>query len=186
MSSSPKTAFISGPLDVDLSYFTTYYQPLIDSAIASNHTFIIGPVSGIDTLALTYLTSLPISRSRISIYMTDWEAALHLPRLENLGVKLVILKDTLTTRERDAAMTRDSDYDVLRFRTQEESKMFYEGSWRMRVSNTEMNWRRRRGDGGEYVRHVARGKRDESGRGSWKKGEDGVEVCDGMCDGHRE
>lgn len=51
----------------------------------------------------------------------------------------------MTTRERDAAMTRDSDYDILRYRTEGEAREVYGKGWWPRVSNTEMNERRRRG-----------------------------------------
>lgn len=185
------TAFISGPLDIDQAYFDQYYQPRIDTAIAESHNFIIGPVSGIDTLALIYLTSHhSVSATQISVYMTSWEAPLHKLRLSELGVNQVILgSDVVTTRERDAAMTRDSDYDILRFRTERECKEEYGGVWRPRVSNTEMNWRRRRGEGGKvaYVKHVGESKHIGQNRGEsgWQRDDNGIEVCDGKCDGHR-
>ena len=190
-------AFISGPLDVDSSYFDAYYRPAIDVGISSNHTFIIGPVSGIYTLALNYLVS-HIDPSRVSIYMTSWEAPSHRTRLEALGVNQVVLSpdDAVTTRERDSAMTRESDYDILRFRTEKECHEMYGKMWRARVSNTEMNWRRRRGNEGEgYVRHVSKAQSGGVWRG-WsrkeehvRKEQDGrigdVAICDGSCDGHR-
>jgi len=49
----------------------------------------------------------------------------------------------VTTRDRDAAMTMNSSYDILRYRTEEECKMLYGDLWWPRVSNTEMNERRR-------------------------------------------
>ena len=50
------------------------------------------------------------------------------------------------TQERDAAMTQASTYDILRVRTTEEAKAFYGGLARPGyVTNTERNWRRRRG-----------------------------------------
>ena len=51
----------------------------------------------------------------------------------------------MTTRERDAAMTAASDYDILRYRTEEEAREVYGKGWWPRVSNTEMNERRRAG-----------------------------------------
>jgi hypothetical protein len=43
-------------------------------------------------------------------------------------------------------MMRESDYDILRWRTVEETKAFYDVAWRSGyVANTEWNWRRRRG-----------------------------------------
>jgi hypothetical protein len=63
----PRTAFISGPLDPTQDYFATHYVPKIDTAISQNHDFIIGPVRGIDTLALSYLLSQSVAPSRITI-----------------------------------------------------------------------------------------------------------------------
>jgi len=51
-----------------------------------------------------------------------------------------------TTRQRDEKMTEDSDYDILRYRTEDEAKEFYGSGWWPRVSNTEVNERRRRGE----------------------------------------
>jgi hypothetical protein len=63
----------------------------------------------------------------------------------SLGVNANGVEDAYTTRERDAAMTRDSDYDILRYRTEDEAKEVYGSMWWPRVSNTELNERRRRG-----------------------------------------
>lgn len=63
------------------------------------------------------------------------------------GVNVHCVSDAVTTRERDAAMTRDSDYDILRYRTEAEARELYGAGWWPRVSNTEMNERRRVGDG---------------------------------------
>jgi hypothetical protein len=50
------------------------------------------------------------------------------------------------TPERDEAMTQASTYDILRVRTTEEARVFYGGMTRPGyVTNTERNWRRRRG-----------------------------------------
>lgn len=70
--SAARTAFISGPLDVSQAYFSKHYLPRINAAITSGHHFIIGPVSGVDTLAREHLTQ-SISASRIKIYMARFE-----------------------------------------------------------------------------------------------------------------
>ncbi|KAF2450088.1 hypothetical protein P171DRAFT_204800 [Karstenula rhodostoma CBS 690.94] len=70
----------------------------------------------------------------------------------SLGVHVVEVGDAITTRERDAAMTRDSDYDILRYRSEEEARAVYGKGWWPRVSNTEMNERRRCGDGSQEYR----------------------------------
>lgn len=192
--SDPLTAFISGPLDVSQTYFSKHYIPRINTAIASGHNFIIGPVSGVDTLAREYLLSQSISPSRIKIYMARFEIDCHRDFIANLrsslGPKAVVEAKTadagevMSTWDRDAAMTRDSDYDILRFRTEAETKQLYGDRWRPRVSNTERNWRRRKGELGmeesnvKYVRHISA----EDAKAA--KAEDSVETCDGTCDGH--
>ncbi|KAL4993290.1 hypothetical protein BDV10DRAFT_179454 [Aspergillus recurvatus] len=63
------------------------------------------------------------------------------------GVNVHVLEDRqATTQNRDAAMTAASDYDILRWRTEDEAKEFYGQLYRPgRLTNTERNWRRRRG-----------------------------------------
>lgn len=141
------TAFISGPLDSTEEYFSLHYKPKIDDAISQGHNFIIGPVRGIDALALHYLLSQNIAPSRITIYMAAFEYtnAAWRRAFTNHDVHVHCVEDAVTTAERDAAMTRDSDYDILRYRTEEEAKELYGSSWWPRVSNTEMNERRRNG-----------------------------------------
>lgn len=196
MATSPDipTALISGPLDVSQVYFSKHYLPRINAAIASGHHFIIGPVSGVDTLAREYLLSQSISTSRIQIYMARFELDCRRDFVANLrsslGPEAVVEARTadngeaMSTWDRDAAMTRNSDYDILRFRTEGETKKMYADRWRPRVSNTERNWRRRKGELGmeernvKYVRHVSA----EEARVA--EAEDGIETCDGSCDGH--
>jgi hypothetical protein len=49
-------------------------------------------------------------------------------------------------RERDSELTKASTYDICRVRTKKEGKAFYGKSWRDGfVTNTERNWKRRRG-----------------------------------------
>ncbi|KAF8208441.1 hypothetical protein K438DRAFT_274369 [Mycena galopus ATCC 62051] len=142
-----QTAFISGPMDVDMTYFATHYQARVDAAAAAGHAFVVGPVVGIDKLALHYLAE-HVDRTRITVYMAAFEYARVTWReqYEELGVNVKEVVDAQTTRDRDAAMTRDSDYDILRYRTEEEAKELYGEKWWPRVSNTEMNERRRVGD----------------------------------------
>lgn len=145
---APRMAFISGPLDPTDNYFTEHYKPRIDSAVQDGHHFVVGPVEGIDTVALHYLLEYPLSPSRITVYMAHFEfnnAALR-EHFESLGVNVKSVGDaSSTTRDRDAKMTEDSDYDILRYRTELEAKALYGKGWWPRVSNTEMNERRRKG-----------------------------------------
>lgn len=207
--SSTLTAFISGPLEVSNAYFHRYYRRDIDRAIRRGHTFVIGPVSGIDALAFNYLLSQGVDAERIKIYMAGFELASR-PSFasqtrKRLGQDAVVEaktasgEDAKTTWDRDAAMTRDSDYDILRFRTEWEQKSIYGASWRPRVSNTERNWRRRRGEDAEgreieYISHVDAG---ETKAGTllpafllrlWKPstGVDEAARCDGRCIAHRD
>ncbi|KAK1149753.1 hypothetical protein N8T08_005307 [Aspergillus melleus] len=143
----PRIAFISGPIDTGSSesYFK-HYTPLIDAAIASNDSFVIGPIPyGVDTNALSYLLSYPIAPSRITIFVTPSENATWGTTFRGLGVNVHVV-DGQTGRERDAAMTAASDYDILRVRTADEGREFYDRMYRDGfVTNTERNWKRRRG-----------------------------------------
>ncbi|KAF2450089.1 hypothetical protein P171DRAFT_428172 [Karstenula rhodostoma CBS 690.94] len=67
--SKPPTAFISGPLDPSAEYFATHYKPKIITAIAAGHNFIIGPVRGVDALALQYLLDQGVAPERVSVYL---------------------------------------------------------------------------------------------------------------------
>ncbi|KAJ5382043.1 uncharacterized protein N7496_004471 [Penicillium cataractarum] len=146
----PEIAFISGPIDTGLNevYFHTHYVPRILKAIENGHNFVIGPIpSGVDADALDYLLAYPIVPSRITIFVTPAEENMFGPRFRALSVNLHVVESQMT-QERDAAMTQASTYDILRARTLEEAKEFYGGMTRPGyVTNTERNWRRRRGIG---------------------------------------
>jgi hypothetical protein len=144
----PEIAFISGPIDTGPNeiYFHTHYIPRIQEAVEQGHDFVIGPIpSGVDADALDYLLACPIAPSRITIFVTPAEESMWGPQFRALSVNLCVVEGQMT-RERDAAMTRASTYDILRVRTVEEVKEFYGGGARHGyVTNTERNWRRRRG-----------------------------------------
>lgn len=144
---SSRTAFISGPIDTGPSdsYFA-HYTPLIDAAIAANESFVVGPIPyGVDANALSYLLSYPITPSRVTIFVTPAEESIWGARFRGLGVNVHTV-DGQTGRERDAAMTAASDYDILRVRTVVEAHEFYGKMWREGyVTNKERNWKRRRG-----------------------------------------
>lgn len=142
----PATWFISGPLDPTQDYFSQHYIPKLDSAIDHCDKFIIGPVRGTDALALDYLLAQGVPPSDITIYMAQFEYANESWRADftSKGVNVKCVEDAVTTSERDAAMTRDSDFDILRYRTEAEAKELYGSAWWPRVSNTEMNERRRK------------------------------------------
>lgn len=143
-------AFISGPLDIgpDNTYFRTHYVPQINAAIERGHRFVIGPVAGVDRAALDYLLAYPIPPSHITIFVTPTEDLLMGDEFRSRAVNVHVVEGgpNMTTRDRDAAMTRASSYDILRWRRRKEAKEFYGPMYREGyVTNTEMNWRRRRG-----------------------------------------
>ncbi|KAL3479618.1 hypothetical protein BJX99DRAFT_66680 [Aspergillus californicus] len=143
-------AFISGPVDTGPNeiFFHTHYVPQIDAAIAAGHAFIIGPItSGVDADALDYLLRFPVAPGRITIFMTSGEDRAWGEGFRRRGVKTCVLEDlSATSRIRDAAMTEASTYDILRWRTEDEARALYGSMYRPgHVSNTEANWRRRRG-----------------------------------------
>jgi hypothetical protein len=116
-------------------------------AIATGDSFVMGPAPGIDTLALQFLTSKGVPASKITVYLAEFEDRMllrsELKWFEDLGGRIKVEGET--TGQRDAAMTRDSDYDVLKYMTIEEQKTFYGEDYYPRVSNTEKNERRRMG-----------------------------------------
>jgi hypothetical protein len=145
---SAVTAFISGPIDTGPHeiYFHTHYVPLINQAIRLGHHFIIGPLPhGVDADALTYLVAYPVSPSRITIFVTRSEDEAWGADFRALGVHVHVAQSPVS-RGRDAAMTAASTYDILRLRSHEEARGLYGRIWRPgHVTNTERNWKRRRG-----------------------------------------
>lgn len=143
MTSAARTAFVSGPITPAADYFGKYYRARIDEAIVAGDCFVVGPVPGIDTEALYYLAER-IPANRITVYLANFEEELvrnDLEWFEDKGGNIHI--EGLSTAERDAAMTRDSDYDILRYLTEEEAKEEYGKLYWPRVSNTQRNEMRR-------------------------------------------
>ncbi len=145
----PRTAFISGPMEPGQDYFRTHYEARIREAIAAGDAFVMGPAPGMDNIALEFLLNeAAIPPARITLYLAEpqeryRELAALKARVERAGGHVVV--EGITTGERDAAMTRDSDYDILRYMSVEEQKAFYGERYFPRVSNTEKNERRRLG-----------------------------------------
>ncbi|KAF8909706.1 hypothetical protein CPB84DRAFT_1958754 [Gymnopilus junonius] len=141
-----RTAFISGPIEFPDDFFATYYEPLLKEAISSGHSFVVGPAPGTDTMALKYLLDHDVELSRITVYLTEFEERTLADRVNwftELGGHVKV--EGVTTSDRDTAMTRDSDYDILEYMTIEEQKVFYGERYFPRVSATEKNDRRRKG-----------------------------------------
>ena len=152
--SAQDIAFISGPIDTgqDATYFHTHYVLHINAAITRGDQFVIGPLPyGVDADALSYLLAYPISPDRITIFVTPSENQIWGRKFDQLKVNVVEVEGQ-TTGERDAAMTKASTYDILRWRNKGEAKEFYGNMWTEGyVTNTERNWRRRRGIGMDEV-----------------------------------
>jgi hypothetical protein len=127
-------------------WLETHYIPYFRTAIAQNHHFVVGPAPGVDQESLKWLLENGVPPENITVYLAHFQEKYLLPDLEyftSQGGRIKV--EGLTTADRDAAMTRDSDYDILKFMTVEESKIFYGKAYYPRISNTEKNERRRKG-----------------------------------------
>ena len=144
----PEIAFISGPIDTGFGelYFHTYYVPRIQRAVERGDHFVIGPIpTGVDADALAYLLAYPVSPTRITIFVTSAEHGMWGAHFRASGIHVHVVNGQ-TSSERDAALTQSSTYDILRVRTRKEAKAFYGKLFRDgHVTNTERNWKRRRG-----------------------------------------
>ncbi|KAF9045382.1 hypothetical protein BJ165DRAFT_1404576 [Panaeolus papilionaceus] len=149
LSQKPQVAFISGHVEVGDDYFKEHYVAKIQTAVSEGHYFVIGPAPGIDTIALHFLVNeAQVDPSRITVYFAEFQKK----ALDQLQTNLIMDGYTIntkiegiTTAQRDEAMTRDSDYDILRFMTEDEQRALYGHRYYPRISNTEKNYRRRHG-----------------------------------------
>ena len=148
---NPRIAFISGHMDITLLQFSTHYEPRLDSALSLGHHFVIGDAKGVDASALTYLLAqsdrYPDVRQHITVHVSRPG---QLSKFQAMGVRTECSDERCDRREprkrhldRDARMTRASDYDILWTRSENEEREFYGERWRARVSATEMNRLRR-------------------------------------------
>ncbi|KAI9731880.1 MAG: hypothetical protein M1834_004331 [Cirrosporium novae-zelandiae] len=140
----PLTAFISGPVEPSPEYLATYYAPRLLKAISEDHKFVMGPAPGIDREALSFLLLHNVPPENMTVYLTEYESKRNEYRSGPEAVGVNIKVAGITVSERDSEMTRVSDYDILRYRTQEESKALYGAFWTPgHVTETERNERRR-------------------------------------------
>jgi len=171
----PQIGFISGPIYPPEGYFATHYVPPIERAIAQSHSFVLGPARGVDTVALEYLLSRGVSATRISVYLADFEdvALRHeYAAFERAGGHVVVVDGAITTADRDAAMTTNSDYDILRYMPPAEARTFYGAAYVPRITNTEKNERRRSGLPLHYnpaYERANEGRRTTEAAGEWKR-----------------
>jgi hypothetical protein len=132
------TYFISGHLDLTWDEFEKHYKEQIDTAInKENSKFIVGDAKGADLLSQKYLASLGINK--VTIYhMHDKPRNIIDAYIGNT------IGEFKSDEERDSAMTRDSDYDILWIRPPEEQKKKYGKKYDPnRVTGTEKNKLRR-------------------------------------------
>jgi hypothetical protein len=132
-------AFISGHTNLTSNKFELHYRAAIDKAIQDGHDFVIGHAEGADFMALEYLLSHGVSSERITIFIFDrWK--------QGLAEKYPSVRDDnyKSYSARDAAMTENSDYDILWVRPESETKQLLGNNYKPgRVSGTEQNRLRR-------------------------------------------
>jgi len=159
--SPPQRAMISGHIDISDVEFATQYIPALDEALAHGDNFVLVNAKGLDTLAPAYLLgngNLDV-KTRIMVHASR---PYNVQKFEEMGLRVVLNQaggggggggDRGKEKkgrggrgrhlDRDARMTRDSDYDILWVRSEDEQRKLYGERCRERVSATELNRRRR-------------------------------------------
>lgn len=103
-----KTAFISGHLDLTQEEFDEHYKNRITSAFIIGHNFVVGDARGCDSMAQQLLATIALNNIVTVYHMYD------APR--NFICTPVLPFDKVggftSDKERDEAMTEDSDYDI--------------------------------------------------------------------------
>src|SRR5680860_88981 len=113
-------AFISGHTNLTPLEFQTHYHQALDTAIQEDHDYVIGHSGGGDQMGLNYLFNKGVDPSKITIYVYDRYNKGLVAKYSRIGVNV---KDEQygTYTQRDSAMTRDSDYDILWVRSEEDT-----------------------------------------------------------------
>ncbi|KAL9570460.1 hypothetical protein ACKAV7_005391 [Fusarium commune] len=142
----PRIAMISGHIDISRSEFATHYHSPLDEAIARGDLFILGDAKGTDEMALDYILEKDPT-ARITVYASRAHRV-QVFREKNIRVVFVEAMQKGTSGrqrhlQRDAEMTKASDYDILWVRSEEECRKLYRDKYRPRISGTELNRRRR-------------------------------------------
>lgn len=109
----PKTAMVSGHLDLTQAEFDRHYLESLYEAVINGHKIIVGDANGADRLAVQYL-------KLAARYWFDWDKLtvyhmLELPRTTDCRqatLKVPLVGGFKSDEERDAAMTAASDYDI--------------------------------------------------------------------------
>ena len=158
----PRIAMISGHIDINPADFATHYTPAVELALSRGDSFILGDAQGTDTLALAYLLEHggPDIKHRIKVYASR---PYNIAKFQGIGLMtspdppMHAVSSAPSTRrkeksqedsrarhlQRDARMTRASDYDILWARSEEDARKLYGEKYRTRVSATELNRLRR-------------------------------------------
>ncbi|KAF2815381.1 uncharacterized protein BDZ99DRAFT_459267 [Mytilinidion resinicola] len=155
----PLVAFVSGHIDITPVQFRAQYASAIDTAIARGDIFVLSNAGGVDTMGLAYLRDHGVSPDRITIYMHTPRSnrKLHATQIRINAMRLgkdveeKYEKEGYGIRavqgyhnERDAAMTEESDYDILWVRDEADTAKLYGAKYRPgRVSGTQKNKNRR-------------------------------------------
>lgn len=94
--------FISGHLDLTQEEFTKHYSKALYDGVKNGHTFVVGDAKGTDAMAQKFLSDLNASVTVYHMFTA--------PR-NNCGFKTI--GGFKYDEERDFAMTKASDYDIL-------------------------------------------------------------------------
>lgn len=97
-------AFISGHLDLTAEEFMDHYQQRIMNAVQAGHDFVVGDARGADYLA-QYVLGLTSGCNKVTVYHMFTEPRNNIPNFKTVG-------GFTTDKERDEAMTLNSDYDI--------------------------------------------------------------------------
>jgi hypothetical protein len=114
-----RTAFISGHLDLTKEEFAEHYEPEIRRAHAEGHAFVVGDAPGCDFMAQRLLVELN-SEVRGPSNGIDRGATVHVyhmfdaPRMHagRRAQRAPTVGGFTSDKERDAAATAASDYDI--------------------------------------------------------------------------
>ena len=122
-SDSITVAFVSGHTDISPEEFATHYHTKLTDAAIQNHRFVIGHAPGADTMALLYLLEdLKVPSNHITIYIYSTHVDFMEIEKKRFKYLQIPFKEGFSSfRQRDSAMTRDSNYDILWVRSPEES-----------------------------------------------------------------
>jgi hypothetical protein len=106
-----KIAFISGHLGISPDEFTEHYVPKINAAIANGDYFVVGDARGVDVMAQLHLMNY---KDRVTVYHMFSSPRFNKGEFKTSG-------GFESDSDRDAAMTRVSNYDIAWVRPGRES-----------------------------------------------------------------